>query len=89
MSFAFEEPAGNTARRIRLLLIIDRQREEVAARSRFFEAYRGHEHHRFTHRHEHRAVRLTRDFARLDGYSVVTILKTFLRSAHVEPLMSE
>ena len=88
-SFPLEETAGYTPRRVSLFLIIDRQRKEVAARRRLLEADCGDEHHCFAHRHEHRAVGLTRQFARLNRYGVVPILKTFLDSAHVEPLMSE
>ena len=85
-ALTFEEAAGNAPRGVGLFLIIDGQRKEVAARRRLLKAHRGHQHHRLAHGHEHRAVGLTREFARLDRYGVVPILKTFLGMAHVGPL---
>ncbi len=86
-SFALEEAARNASGSVGLFLVIDGQRKEVAARRGLLQAHRGHEDHRFTHRHEHCAVGLTRQFARLDRDGVIPILKAFLDSAHVEPLM--
>ncbi len=77
-AFALEEAAGNAARGVGLLLIIDGQGKEIAARRRLLQAHRGHQHHSLAHGHEHRAVGLTRELARLDGYGVIAILKTFL-----------
>ena len=86
-SLALEETAGNASRGVGLFLIIDGQRKEIAARCRLLEAHRRDQHHRVAHGHEHRAVGLTCEFARLDGYGVIPILKTFFDSAHVEPLL--
>jgi hypothetical protein len=53
---------------------------------RLLQAHRGDQHHGVAHGDEHRAVGLTREFARLNGYGVITILKTFFDSAHVDAL---
>ncbi len=84
-AFALEEAAGDAACGVGLFLIIDREREEVPARRGFLQTHRGHEHHRFAHRHEHRAVGLSRELPGLDRYGVLTILKTLLGMAHVGP----
>src|SRR6202021_316689 len=62
------------------------KREESAAGRRLLQAHRSHQHHRVAHGDEHRTVGLTREFARLNGYGVITILKAFFDSAHLEPL---
>ena len=85
-SLALEETAGNASRSVRFFNVIHGQRKEITARCRLLEAHRRDQHHRVAHGDEHRAVGLTCEFARLNGYGVIPILKTFFDSAHVEPL---
>jgi hypothetical protein len=84
-ALTLEEPAGNAARSIGLLLIVDREREEVSAGRRLFCAHGGDQYHRLAHADEHGAVGLSRELPRFERYGVFPKLKAFLRMAHGGP----
>ncbi len=74
-AFALEEAAGNLAGRVGLLLIVDREREEVASCYVLLVADRGDEHHGVGHVDEDGSVRLTGDGAGFDRDLVRTVLE--------------
>ena len=68
-SFALEIAAGNAARGIGLLLVVDGQRQEVDAFARILRGHHGGEHHGLAIGRQHGAVGLTGDLAgfKLEG----------------------
>ena len=68
-AFAFEVAAGNAARGIGLLLVVDGQRQEVDALARRFRGNHGGEHHGLAIGRQHGAVGLSRDLSgfKLEG----------------------
>jgi hypothetical protein len=63
LPLALEKAAGDPARRIRVLAVIDRQRKEVDSLARVRRAARGHEHDRITVPDDDGAVRLLGELA--------------------------
>ena len=74
-AFALEEAARDAAGGVGLLLIVDGQREEVAARDVLLVADRGHEDDRVGHVDEDGAVGLTCDDAGFDGDVMGAVLE--------------
>ena len=66
LAFALEEAAGDPARRVGVLAVVDRQRQEVDALARVRRGAGGHEHHRVARAHDDGAVRLLGQPAGLD-----------------------
>ena len=80
--FTLEEAAGNLARGVRLLLVVDGQREEVLAGPRILRRDSGDEHDGVVEAHERRARGLAGDLAGFDRQRVTTVLNRFLDGVH-------
>ena len=74
-AFALEEAAGNLAGRVGLLLVVHREREEVASCYVLLVADRGDEHHGVGHVDDDGAVGLTGDDACFDRDFVRTVFE--------------
>ena len=81
-AFALEEAARDAARGVRLLDVVDGQREEILARLRFATADGGDEHHGVAHGNEDGAVGLAGETAGFDRNGVGTVLEAGLVDVH-------
>src|SRR5205814_3032011 len=77
-AFALEEAAGNLARRVGLLDVVDGQREPVLSGLRFLGGDHGGEHYGVVHAAHHRAMRLAGDLAGLERDLMCTEAEGFL-----------
>jgi hypothetical protein len=77
-AFALEEAAGDLARRVGLLGIVDRQREEVLPGLGFPGEGHGGEDHGIVHGAHHGAVRLARDLAGFEANLMTAVGKRLL-----------
>src|SRR6185436_11200606 len=88
-AFALEEAAGDLARRVGLLGVVDGQREEfLPGLGGFRRGDRG-EDDGVVHRDQHRTVRLAGDLAGLEGDLVVAVGKRFLDRVHLKSFVTE
>jgi hypothetical protein len=86
LGFALEEAAGNLARGIGLLDVVDRQREEILARLGRLGGDHGRQDHGAVDVDHHSAAGLTGDFARFHDDGLVAPLEglgDFVEEAHV------
>ena len=95
-ALALEEAAGNLARRERLFLVVDGQREEIDARARRLVRDRRAQHHRVAVRRQHGAVGLARDAPGLEDelapaphHFLTCNLKHVLPSFRTSPLVPD
>ncbi len=85
LGFAFEKAAGDAAGRIRLLDVVDCQREEILPRLRRLRGDHGGQHHGVVDVDQHGSTGLAGDFARFQHDGLVAPLKgfaDFIEKAH-------
>ncbi len=82
-TFALEEAAGDAAGRVRLLDVVDGQREEVLARLRLLASDRRDENDGVAHRNDDGTVGLARHAAGFEGDGMGAELKTLRMDVHV------
>jgi hypothetical protein len=81
-TFALEEASGDSAGRVRLLDVVDSERQKVLAGGGFLAPHGRDEDDGVAHGNEDRAVGLTRNAAGLEGHVVRAVLKAFLVDVH-------
>ncbi len=81
-AFALEEAARDAARGVRLLDVVDGEREEILARLRFATADGGDEHHGVAHGNEDGTVGLAGETAGFDRDGVGAVLEAGLVDVH-------
>ena len=77
-AFALEKPARNLPRRVVLLDVVHREREEILARPGLVRSSHRAKHDRVVHVYQHGTSCLPRDLARFERYLVSTVSKRFL-----------